>query len=491
MTQHIPSILDNAETLVPGALAATLGDEAITFGDAGKLTRRYAQVLSDLGLCQGDRLVLQADFTLDQIALYFAVQKLGAVFAPINPAFGPEEATRDVPYLRPRIVVQDLGHAASCPIRTDATCVTLGFDGANPLGPRVASADDTFDPGVTIAPDDPHGIFLTSGSTGQPKGVMLSHRASWMRSHLGASRSVGAGGRGELLTFPMFHWSGWNYLMENWAHRRPIHFLTGTTGDDMARAIARHDPAYFYAIPAVWERLLASTVPFDGSRLRSVASGTSKFDPVLMERIAERFPRANRGVYYGATEFGGACCLIEEEIARHPGGVGMPYAGVDVRIVDGELQLRGPTVMSGYFELPEKTAEVMDDGWYRTGDLADIGADGFLTITGRAREVIRSGGETVAPAEVELGLQGFPGLRGVAIIGLNDPTWGEIVCAVAELEPGTACPEVEMLRAWLAGRVAPYKHPRRVFALANLPRTPATGQIMRTRIKQLIEADMR
>ncbi len=496
MTQLVHSILTVAANTTPDALAATLGDEAMRFDDVRSLTGRYVEVLGDLGLGHGDRVAVQAEFTLEQIALFFASQHIGAAFTPINPACNLAEVAEIVAYLRPAVLVQDQTRAAGMTaalhtaVPRHATLGDTAPDGSDALGPRLAAAPAQVDAPSPAREDDAHAIFLTSGSTGRPKGVVLSHRASWLRSHLGASRFVSAGGRGELLTFPMFHWAGWNYLLENWAHKRPIHFVPEASGDGIAEAIARHDPAFLYAIPAVWERILASPVAFDGTRLRAIGSGTSRFDPALMVRLAERFPNASRGVFYGSTEFGGACSLHDDEISRRPGSVGMPGPGIEARICDGELQLRGPTVMSGYFDLPEQSTEVFQDSWYRTGDLAECDADGFITITGRAREVIRSGGEAIAPAEVELALQGFPGIRGVAVVGLDDSTWGEIVCMVTELENGTPCPPVSAIRSYLEGRIAPYKHPRRIIALPELPRTPATGQIMRARIKQIVQADM-
>lgn len=491
MAQTIHSILQIAAATVPNGIAATLRDEVQTFGQVLERTGRYINLLHSLGIGRGDRVLLQADFELEHIPLFFATQYLGAIFAPLNPAFRPQEVCEIVDYLQPAMVVQDAAHASlggATAAETILAIIGSGGRSSDSLNLSALAENLPSAPSLpsSVDPEDTHAIFLTSGSTGRPKGVEITHRASWLRSLIGASRFVNCGGRGELLTFPMFHWAGWNYLLENWAHKRAAHFIPNASGDEIAQAINKHNPAFIYAIPAIWERVLASSVPFDGSNVRQVGSGTSKFDAELMDRLKCRFPNAYRGIFYGSTEFGGACSLIDEEIARRPGSVGLPGSGIQARVVDGELQLSGPTVMKGYYNLPEQTADVLQDGWYRTGDLVEMDADGFITIVGRAREVIRSGGESIAPAEVELALKDFPGLRGVAIVGLDDPVWGEIVCAVTELEEGCECPPVESLRSHLNGRIASFKHPRRVVVLPELPRTPATGQIMRSRIKQLV-----
>lgn len=494
MAQTIFSILSVAARTGPNAIAATLRDDAMTFADVLAASARAINMLDALGLKPGDRLVLQAEFELEHLSLFFATQYLGVIFAPVNPAFRAAEVQEIIDYLQPAMLVQDVSRAANGAVTCDGMrhAIVGGTFGDRPESGALDLSAHTqnYTPTPVLAspvqPDDIHAIFLTSGSTGRSKGVEISHQASWLRSHIGASRFVNCGGRGELLTFPMFHWAGWNYLMENWAHKRAVHFIPNASGDEIAQAITRHDPAFIYAIPAIWERVLGSQIPFDGSRLRQIGSGTSKFDVELMERLKARFPNAYRGIFYGSTEFGGACSLIDEEIVARAGSVGLPGSGIEARIVDGEMQLRGPTVMKGYYNLPDQTADVFDDDWYRTGDLVEMDADGFITIVGRAREVIRSGGETIAPAEVELALRDFPGLRGVAIVGLDDPVWGEIVCAVTELEEGCDCPQVESLRSHLEGRIATFKHPRRVVVLAELPRTAATGQIMRSRIKQLV-----
>ena len=170
--------------------------------------------------------------------------------------------------------------------------------------------------------------------------------------------------------------------------------------------------------------------------------------------------------------------------------MGLPGPLVEARIAEsGELLLRGETMMSGYYDAPEQTAEVMREGWYRSGDLAERDERGYFWITGRCREIIRSGGETIAPAEVEAAIIGLAGVAEVAVVGLPHDAWGEVVCAAIVLEPGAQAPSLEALRAHLAGRLAPFKHPRALRVTDGLPRTGATGQTQRAQVRDALIAE--
>jgi acyl-CoA synthetase (AMP-forming)/AMP-acid ligase II len=185
-------------------------------------------------------------------------------------------------------------------------------------------------------------------------------------------------------------------------------------------------------------------------------------------------------VFYGSTEAGPGTVLAHVDLARKPGSVGLPQPGVDVRLEDGEVCIKSELLMDGYFDQPDATAEALRDGWYHTGDLGSFDDEGYLSIVGRARDVIRTGGETVAPGEVEAALATHPGVREVAVVGVPDPKWGEIVCAVVVAQPGADdALDLDDLRAHSATRLAPFKQPRRMQIVDALPRTPATGQVQR------------
>ena len=192
-------------------------------------------------------------------------------------------------------------------------------------------------------------------------------------------------------------------------------------------------------------------------------------------------------VFYGSTEAGGVTVLGHADIERKPGSCGVPGPLTTVRIApDGRLWVRGPLLFDGYLDDLEATSEALVDGWYDTGDLAEADDEGYITIVGRARDVIRTGGETVAPPEVEAVLHGLPGVVDVAVVGVPDPQWGEIVCAVVVPAPGGPVPDLADLRAACAGRLAAYKHPRRLAVVQKIPRTASTGQVQRRLLVELV-----
>lgn len=487
----MPLIVDDLLSCAAGAspshLAATLGEEAITFGELRRSANRFANALSGLGVARGDRVCWWSDIALAGVSLYFGLNRLGVTFAPLNPAYGDEELAPILAYLRPRLLVADGGHAE----RASALAAPLGIEVAvlggtgGPLpGPdldALAAAASPADPGVPLpAEEDVATIFLTSGSTGLPKGVMVTQRASWLRTHAGASAHTVSGGAGEVVMFPLFHMAGWNFAGMAWSAHHTAHLVHRAEADELLGAVNRFGAATLYCIPAVWRRVLDAR-HVDTPSLRWALTGTSQVSTELLHELKARFPAARTTVNYGSTETARAVALPDGDLFTRSGSVGKPIPGVRAEVADdGELLLRTDRVMAGYFDLPEESAQALAGGWYHTGDLAEQDGDGYLYVVGRKKEVIRTGGESVAPVEVEAALAGFPALVEVAVIGLPDERWGEIVCAVVVMEAGAPAPEVAALRAYIGDRLAAYKHPRRVEVVDRLPRTSATGQVQRS-----------
>ena len=199
-------------------------------------------------------------------------------------------------------------------------------------------------------------------------------------------------------------------------------------------------------------------------------------------------------IFYGSTEVGLAAMLADADLSRKPGSVGPAAIGVSLALLDGEVCVRSPFLMDGYFEHPDANAEALapvEPGgppWYHTGDLGVLDDEGYLSIVGRARDVMRSGGETVAPAEVEAVLATHPDIAEVAVVGLPDIEWGEIITAVVVVRAGGAMPTLDALQAHCENRLARFKQPRRIEQVDALPRTAATGQIQRTLIVERLAA---
>jgi fatty-acyl-CoA synthase len=403
---------------------------------------------------------------------------------PVNARIGAGEAAGVLEYARPRLVITDALHAALDPPFAVAHQDEL-FDRA-----ADESSADVREPALDER--DTHVVFFTSGSTGRPKGVVLSHRVSCLRSF---PSWLTGGDTHTVCMFPLFHMAGWSMTVNAWQVRQPLHFAAPDARELLA-TVERRRATRLYCIPAVWARVLEhDRAPYDLSSLRECDTGTSATPPELLAAIKQAFPRTVTRVYYGSTEAGPVALLADADVARKPGSVGIPTPGVEVRLDAGELCVRSELLMDGYFEAPDATAAALgpldENGppWYRTGDLAAIDDEGYISIVGRARDVLRTGGETVAPSEVESVLAAHPAVVDVAVVGLPDQQWGEVVCAVVVPASDRAGElDVDALRAYCDGRLAPFKQPRRVELVDALPRTAATGQVQRILIVERLTA---
>lgn len=495
MALLIGDLLTDAAAVRPRAAAATLGEAEVTYGDLDRSANRTANALAGLGITAGDPVAWWTVPALRALDGFAGAARLGAPFTPLNPALGAPEAAAALEYLAPRVLVVDAAHAeAGAELARGVNALLAVVDGPGPgVDLDAATAAASASPPSPSRPIDEHDtqiIYLTSGTTGRPKGVMVSHQASWLRSFPGGSTfAVGLKGDGGILpSFPLFHYGGWHYVLEAWHYRCAIHLAARFDGPGLLDIARRRRPTAMYCIPAVWARVLdAADAPDDLESVRHADTGTSATPMDFLERLRRRVPQATTSVLYGSTEGGHHTTLADWDVARKPGSVGrVAPPGVLTLSPEGEILYRGPTLMTGYLDRPEETAQALAGGWYHTGDLGTIDDEGYLHITGRAREIIRTGGESVAPPEVETALATYPGIRDTAVIGVPDERWGEVVCAVVVLEAGIAPPDVDSLRDHVADVLAPFKHPRRVVVVEAIPRTAATGQVQRALLREQV-----
>jgi acyl-CoA synthetase (AMP-forming)/AMP-acid ligase II len=310
---------------------------------------------------------------------------------------------------------------------------------------------------------------------------VISNRVNVLRSHPGALLEP----RGAKITpFPLFHMGAWTMAMQQWQTRDAIVFTT-TDPARIVHDIERHRATRINCLPGIWRRVLEYLETPEGracdvSSVLVADAATSATPIELLGAIDRALPNAYIRVFYGSTEAGLVTWLPPDDTYRKPGSVGVPGIFTEGRVEPtGELCVSGPLLFDGYLDDPETTAEALRDGWYFTGDVVDVDEEGYLSIVGRARDVIRTGGESVAPPEVEAVLVGHPAIADVAVIGLPDEQWGEVVCAVVVPAAGESAPAVDALREFCEGRLARFKVPRRVEPVDAIPRTPATQQVQR------------
>ena len=469
--------------------AASLAGQVVSHGELDLAANRVAWALRGLGLGPGDRVVAWADTCLEQLVLFAGMAKHGAVFAPLDARLGPAEAIDVARIARPHLLVADAPRVAAAGPVAEALGVRAarlgrleGEDDPAALLYAGGRSDDYAEP--RLAETDPHVMFFTSGSTGRPKAVVISHRANTLRSFQGVFRDVP---EISVCMFPLFHMAGFTLALSAWQTRGELAVVPGANADAILDAVVRRRANRLYCIPSIWKRILAADPRrVDTSSLRELDTGTSAVPQELLLELKAVFPGTTTRIYYGSTECGSAAALPDADVLRKPGSVGPPSPGVDLRISDaGEILVRSAYLMDGYFEDPVATGAALRDGWFYTGDLGELHDEGYLRVVGRIKEVIRTGGESVAPAEVEAALADHPAVAEVAVVGIPDPQWGEIVCAVVVAARGAA-PTLPDLQKHTEGRIAGFKKPRRLELVDALPRTPATGQVQRTILVQRI-----
>jgi malonyl-CoA/methylmalonyl-CoA synthetase len=434
-----------------------------------QLRERSAAVaggLANLGVRPGDRVGLYAANSVEWILAYLGGQRLGAVMVPFNPAYRAAEVEHILGDSDPVLVLADAERAAL----VEEKPVVLIDD--LPLGepPPLPSLDA----------ESPALIIYTSGTTGRPKGALLDHGnlLAQARGAIEAWRWTAADRLVHAL--PLFHLHGLAMGLHG-------SLLTGCDmtliAFDPARVVAELEggASLFFGVPAMYQRLCdhLEEHPADLSSVRLFVSGSAPLPPELFRRCQRLLgqPPLER---YGITE-GGIVVSNPYDGPRQAGRVGYPFAGVELRLgAADEIQLKGGQVFSGYWRNPAATRESFEDGWFRTGDVGEIGADGSLAIRGRIKELIISGGFNVYPREVELVLEAHPGVAEVAVVGLPSESWGEEVTAF--VVPGTPAPTAEELIAYAQERLAKFKCPRAVRFVDQLPRN-AMGKVQRSLLK--------
>lgn len=428
--------------------------------------------LAALGLKPGDRILLSAESSWDLVATYVAALRMGLVVIPTNTAYGARELAH---------VIQDAGPLAaivnepekSAALREAAPHLHL-------ITPALDLPDGPTPTLDTTSAASPALVCYTSGTTGQPKGAVLSH-ANCLASAEGlrlAWRWTEADRL--LLTLPLFHMHGLGVGLHGTLYNGSAAILyRGFRPEVLLADIDAQDATLFFGVPTMYHRLANHPQAAQLANLRLCVSGSAPLPATLHEEI-ERISGQRVLERYGMTE---TLMLVSNphDAERRPGSVGFPLPGVELRLAGepAEIQVRGPNVFSGYWDRAEANAAAFtDDGWFKTGDLGAIDNDGYVSIIGRAKELIISGGFNVYPREVEDVLRTHPAIEDVAVVGEPSEEWGERVVAYA-VASGPI--ELDGLREAIGDELAPFKHPRGLHLVAELPRN-ALGKVQKHRL---------
>ena len=476
------------------AEAVRHGAQRLSYADAEASARGLAARLRTHGVRAGDRVACLMDNGIDHWLAYFAVAAAGAVLVSLNTRLSPAELRTILAHSDSTLLMHDPAHAArAAELGTPPMLVVATAVGPADFAPTPAAADT------------PAQLYYTSGTTGAPKGVVLTHRNVCTHA-LAAVQELALGERDTWAhVAPMFHladaWATFAITAAGGAHT----FLPRFDARAALDLLVAERVTITNLVPTMLNLMVAERDAAGRDyALRTMLSGGAPIAPEVVRRILTTFG-CDYVQTYGMTETSPylTLSLLSPELQRLPPDeqlrwkckTGRPFLGVELRVVDehgrpvpadgrsvGEIRVRGTTVTPGYWQDPAATAAAFDaDGFLRTGDLATLDAHGYVDIVDRAKDVIKTGAESVFSIEVENVLYTHPAVLECAVFGVPDPLWGERVCAAVVLRPGAAATEAELI-AFCRERIAHYKAPKQVRFLDALPRT-GSGKITKKALR--------
>ncbi len=497
---NISTLLIESTSRKPKHPAIRFLERTITYEELNKQVDRLSHGLVRAGLHPRDVCVLMMPNSIDWAIVYYALAKVGAVVLPVNFLYrvgelehifkdsGARAFIGHKDYLEhPRQVMEHLP-------KMDLRIAQGVFPGQGFIPLQEIFIDEGIFHPYPTRDDDTWAIIYTSGTTGYPKGAMLTHYN--LANNAMTVANMRSTGPNDVVfgVLPLFHIYGQTSAFNSSIYlgltiRLWPHFIA----EELFPAIEEEENSILIAVPTIFNRLveLADVRPPRRSGLRFCISGGASLPVEVLRRFEDRF---HTTIYegYGLTECSPVC--VENPFGRQtrPGSIGLPIPGFEARIVNdrdedvstgavGELIIRGPGVMKGYFNQPEATAETLRGGWLHTGDLARMDEDKYIYIVDRKKEMIIRGGYNVYPREIEEILYIHPDVIEAAVMGIPHPDLGEEVAAMVVLRQG-ACTTPEELRQFVKERVAPYKYPRRIQLVKDLPKSH-TGKILKRAIR--------
>lgn len=491
MTNLFSTLSDGFASRLDAPFLRVPGGATPTYRDVERRSAAMGGALRDLGVGVGDRVVVQIDKSPDNVALYLACLRIGAVYLPLNTAYTAGEVGYFVDDATPTVVVARPDTLDEPATTVNATLVHLGADGDGSFA-EATDAADPFGAVVDRSDDDLAAMLYTSGTTGRSKGAMLTHAN--LATNAAALHDVWAFGPDDVLlhTLPIFHVHGLFVALHcAMLSGNEVIFLPRF---DVGRVVdLLSDATVMMGVPTQYTRLLADP-RFTADASPSIRLFTSGSAPMTAAVHAEFTVRTGHSIVerYGMTE-AGIITSNPYQGERVPGTVGFPLPGVELRVCDddgeplpagetGGVEIRSPGLFAGYWNLPVKTAaEHRDGGWFVTGDVGSLDEEGRLTLEGRSGDMIISGGYNVYPKEVEMVLDEVPGVDETAVVGVPHADFGEAVVAVV-VRDGTADVSDDDLAAALDGVLARFKHPKCYIDVDELPRN-AMSKVQKSELR--------
>jgi len=496
----------------PDAEALVFRDKRYTYTQFNERVNRLANGLKDLGIEKDDKVAVLFTNCIEIVESYFAAFKIGAVVVPLNYRLSPRELSYQLDHSDSKALI--FGEAFKdtvASIQPELAKVKhyicagdRGIEGAINYE-ELLQNHSAEEPLVFVSDDDPAFIMYTAGTTGRPKGAVITHKNYLVGAGIGTNIEMirpeaepfqlTFGPHRTLIAIPICHAAGTSLLIGSVFIGGTAIITDNLAIDNLLRLMQDEKVTTTLLVPVLWIWILEhpNLKDFDLSSLRTATYGGAVMPLEVKKRLMETLPDVRFAEAFGQTEASGTCLAKHEDLLKKHGSVGRPRLDVEVRIVDeddndvpvgevGEIVYRGPIVMKEYYKNPEATAEAFRGGWFHSGDLVRQDEDGYIYVVGRKKDMIISGGHNIYPEEIEDVLHTHPKILEAAVIGVPHPEWGESVKAVVVPKQGERLTEAEVIDH-CRQNLASYKKPKSVEFVDQLPKNPV-GKVLKTVLRE-------
>jgi fatty-acyl-CoA synthase/long-chain acyl-CoA synthetase len=503
MEMTIRELLETTYINYPHREAFVFKDGRATYGEYYLKVNQKANALLEIGIKKGDHVGLMFPNCMEVLESILALWSIGVVIVPLSFRLSPPELTYILDHSDTSSIVfhEMLAKLINTVVPNVPNIKKLICSGKNPPEDyidfeKIAKDQSTDPPNIELKEDDMLTIMYTSGTTGTPKGVVMTHgRMVWAAINLGTS-NINGYSRG-LTMWPFFHISAFLNLCTTLSVGNTMVYMSKFDPVEMLETMEREKINGMGAPPTVYKMVLRTPniEKYDLSSVTGLASGSEVMPDETRKQLQKVFTNAGIANNYGMSETSGAISTRRAEYTESkPFSIGLPQTHMRVRVVDddgndvpfgeiGEIIVSGPSVMKEYYKMPEKTAKTIVDGWLHTDDMGRFDEDRFLYIIERKHNMIKSGGENIYPKEIEEVLYKHPKVLEAAVFGLPDETYGQKVCAAIVPKPGEE-PTAGEIIGFVTENLASFKKPKEVFFRTELPKNPI-GKILRKELKEM------